>query len=109
MTDAVWSRKRAKTKHRDKKRVPLDAVTLSETLSDDGREVGHLGVPLRTKTILEPLQNLIENVNGYTLANFESGPYCSEHLIELSGGMLPFADGVTEPYKTLRVISTVSS
>lgn len=50
---------------------PLDAITLGETLSDDGREIGHLGVPLRTKTILEPLQNLTENVNGYTLADLK--------------------------------------
>lgn len=50
---------------------PLDAITLGETLSDDGREIGHLGVPLRTKTIFEPLQNLTENVNGYTLADLK--------------------------------------
>lgn len=71
MTDVVRSMKMAKKKDRDNKIAPLDAVTLRETLSDDGRKVGHLGIPLRTKTILEPLQNLIQNVNGYTLANLK--------------------------------------
>lgn len=71
MTDVVRSMKMTKKKDRDNKIAPLDAVTLRETLSDDGRKVGHLGIPLRTKTILEPLQNLIQNVNGYTLTNLK--------------------------------------